>query len=180
MRTAIVSDIHDNLWNLAPALYFISDCDDLICCGDLCSPFVIDELRKFGGPVHILLGNNDADLMRITRKSDDRVRVEGEFFEAEFGGLTFGVNHFDSIARPIAHSGLYDVVCYGHNHRVRAVRLGNTLAINPGAIMGAAFGARGWEDVPATFAIYSQREISFFEVKDGAVTERSLTIETAW
>ncbi len=48
MRIAIISDIHDNLWNLAGTVDFIQNSADvLICCGDLCSPFVIDELAKF-------------------------------------------------------------------------------------------------------------------------------------
>ena len=48
MRIAILSDIHDNLWNLAAAISSVQAADALICCGDLCSPFVIDELAKIG------------------------------------------------------------------------------------------------------------------------------------
>src|SRR5690349_11242350 len=111
MKIAIVSDIHDNLWNLAVALEAMREADVLLCCGDLCSPFVMDELAKFPRDVQIVFGNNDADLFRITRKSSDRVRVHGEFFEAELGGKRFAMNHFDYLARPIAVSGMYDVVC---------------------------------------------------------------------
>lgn len=157
MRIAILSDIHDNLWNLAAALESIRarDCEALICCGDLCSPFVVDRLRTFPGPVHIVFGNNDADLYRITRKCDSRVQAHGEIAELELGGRKIGVNHFDGIARSMAHSGLYDVVCYGHNHRFAVSQINGTLAINPGPIMGAAgFSADGWEDVPGTFVVY--------------------------
>ena len=69
MRIAILSDIHDNLWNLAAAISSVQAADALICCGDLCSPFVIDELAKFPKEVHIVFGNNDADLYRITSKA---------------------------------------------------------------------------------------------------------------
>src|SRR5437588_11169651 len=69
MKIAILSDIHDNLWNLSSALNAVRDSDVLICCGDLCSPFVIDELAKFGRDIHIVFGNNDADLYRITTKA---------------------------------------------------------------------------------------------------------------
>jgi putative phosphoesterase len=154
MRIAILSDIHDNLWKLAAALEGVRDAGALLCCGDLCSPFVMDVLARFPREVHIVFGNNDADLFRITRKSTDRVRVHGEFFEAEFGGRRFAMNHFDYLARPIAESGRYDVVCYGHNHKLAIERTGKTLLVNPGPVMGAAFYSGEWRDVPATFVLY--------------------------
>jgi uncharacterized protein len=153
MRIAILSDIHDNLWNLRAAIGHLQ-ADQLICCGDLCSPFVIGQLAKFAGPVHIVFGNNDADLFRITRQASSRVQVHGEFFEGELGGKRIAVNHFDNIARPIALSGQYDLVCYGHNHEFRVTRVGRTLAINPGPVMGARFPGGQWTDVVPTFAVY--------------------------
>lgn len=155
MKLGIVSDIHDHLWNLQPAIAYLNQhADVLLCCGDLCSPFVMDELRKFHGAVHIIFGNNDADGFRITRKSDSRLQIWGEFLEMELDGRRIGANHFDAIAKPVAASGLYDLVCYGHNHRVKREGFGHTLSINPGAIMGAAFHPGGWEPVASTFAIY--------------------------
>jgi putative phosphoesterase len=181
MRIGILSDIHDNLWNLAPAVEHLAACDVLICCGDLCSPFVMDELRKFRGPVHIVFGNNDADLFRITRKSDTRLQLHGEFAELELGGRRIAVTHFDFLARPITHSGLYDVVCYGHNHRIRAVRVANTLAVNPGPIMGAAFGPSGWEVVDATFAEYeTDGRLAFYKVSGQRVEPRDMAVESVW
>jgi predicted phosphodiesterase len=77
------------------------------------------------------------------------------------------VNHYDNIARAIAASGEFDVVCYGHNHVYSVARMGRTLAINPGAIMGAAFSADGGRtDVASTFMIYDTAtgEVAGFEV----------------
>lgn len=172
MRIAILSDIHDNLWNLKAALnHCIQDaCEVLICCGDLCSPFVMDRLRQFPGPVHIVFGNNDADLFRITKKSDERLQVHGEFLDIILDRRRIAVNHFDNIARPVALCGEYDLVCYGHNHRFHIARIGRTLAVNPGPVMGAGeFSPRGWKDVPATFVIYDSekppgRELSAWRV----------------
>ena len=160
MHIGIISDIHDHLANLATAIDFLNEqrTDALICCGDLCSPFVVDELKKFAGPVHIVFGNNDADLFRITRKCDGRVQAHGEFLELGLGSRRIAVNHFDNIARPLAHSGLYDLVCFGHNHRISLARIGETLAVNPGPIMGVAFTSSGWERVAPTFAVYESVE----------------------
>ncbi len=156
MRLAILSDIHDNLWNLSAALNAIKDVDALICCGDLCSPFVIDELGKFERDVHIVFGNNDADLYRITAKAlkKPNCHLHGELFQSTFNGKRFAVNHFDYLARPLAKSGDYDVVCFGHNHEFEISREGACLLINPGPVMGAKFSSGKWEDAAPTFVIY--------------------------
>jgi uncharacterized protein len=163
MRLGILSDID----------YLSASADLLLCCGDLCSPFVMDELRKFSGPVHIIFGNNDADLFRITRKSDQRLQVHGEFLELELDGRKIAANHFDYIARPIAQSDAYDLVCFGHNHRISLQRFKRTVAVNPGPIMGAAFSPGGWENVASTFAICDLRamEIRGFRVVDARTVQ---------
>jgi hypothetical protein len=159
MRIAIFSDIHDHVWNLAIALDSISGCDALICCGDLCSPFVIGQIaRGFAGPVRIVFGNNDADLFRMTARLPryPHVHLKGEFFEEEFAGRRVAVNHFPEIALAIARSDGYDAVFYGHNHVFSIATPGaRTLAVNPGSIMGAQFDKDGNRtDVAATFAVY--------------------------
>ena len=168
MRVGILSDIHDNLWNLAAAIRALSDADALICCGDLCSPFVIDELAKFGKDIHVVFGNNDADLYRITLKAAKKpnLHLHGELFEASLDGQRFGVNHFDYIARPMAKSGAYDVVCFGHNHELEIAREAACLLLNPGPIMGAKFSSGAWEDVPPSFLLYDTRtrRVSTFQI----------------
>jgi putative phosphoesterase len=159
MRIAVLSDIHDNVWKLAAALDAVRESTDaMLCCGDLCSPFIAHQIgRGYPHPVHIVFGNNDGDQFRITANAAKypHLRIHGEIFTAEFDGRKFAMNHFDAIARPLAASGLYDVVCFGHNHLHEITRVGKTLAINPGAIMGATFGADGSRrDVPSTFVIY--------------------------
>ena len=183
MRVAILSDIHDNLWNLRTAIGSLGgSADQLICCGDLCSPFVMDELGRFPGPVHIVFGNNDADLFRITRKSSARVQLYGEFFETELDGRKTAVNHFDNIVRPIALSGEYDLVCYGHNHEFRVMKLGRTTVVNPGPIMGAKFPSGKWTDVDPTFVVYDTAadRVEAFAIREGTVRPHEFEIETRW
>lgn len=155
MRVAILSDIHDNIWNLAAALHGLADAEALICCGDLCSPFVLDQLAEgFAGPIHIVFGNNDGDLFRITAKAGGRgnVHLYGAFYAGELGGRRFAVNHYPDIARSLASSGLYDVVCYGHNHAYSVERVGGVALLNPGALMG--YDPINRHDNDATFLIY--------------------------
>ncbi|HUB79794.1 MAG TPA: metallophosphoesterase family protein [Bryobacteraceae bacterium] len=158
MRIAILSDIHDNVWKLDSALHSVRDADVMLCCGDLCSPFIVHQLgRGFRGPIHIVFGNNDGDLYRISSNARQygQIRLHGELFRDEFDGRRFAMNHYDSIARSLARSGEFDVVCFGHNHVFSVELIGKTLAINPGAIMGATFAPDGTRtDVSSTFVIY--------------------------
>ncbi len=158
MRLAILSDIHDNVWKLAGALDRARGADAMICCGDLGSPFIVHQLgRGFAGPIHVIFGNNDGDLFRIANNARryDHIHLHGELFRGEFDGKRVAANHYDQIARAIAASSEFDVVCYGHNHIYEVSRIGRALAINPGAIMGATFAPDGSRtDAPSTFVIY--------------------------
>jgi putative phosphoesterase len=149
MRIAILSDIHDNIWKLAAALERLQDADALICCGDLCAPFIVAQLAEgFRGPIHIVFGNNDGDRFNLLHQSQrfDHVTIHVELADVTLGGKRIAVNHFDNIGRIIAGAGIYDVVCYGHNHIFEVGRDGKTLRINPGEIMGR-FGA-------STYVVY--------------------------
>jgi putative phosphoesterase len=159
MRIAVLSDIHDNVRALSVALAAVAGTDCMICCGDLCSPFIIDQLaRGFSGSIHIVFGNNDADLFRITAKTTryPNIKLRGEFFEENFDGRLIAVNHFDNIAAAIARAGHHDAVFYGHNHIFHnASAGGRTLLLNPGSIMGCQLDAEARQTLVApTFAIY--------------------------
>jgi uncharacterized protein len=182
MKLAILSDIHDNVWNLQAALADMPDADALLFCGDLCSPFVVDVLAEgFSQPVYLVDGNNRGDEPAITMKTNtygqrfqrcgpyaELVEVEGrllsraeyesvhgDFFDRRKGGQRIAVSHFPEIALAVAAADRYDVVCYGHNHTLQIGRVGKTLTINPGTVMGYSGGKPPPErNVPATFVVY--------------------------
>lgn len=173
MHLAIVSDIHDQVWNLA--LMLTSDplrkADALLCCGDLCSPFVVAQLAKgFAGPIHIVFGNNDGDLYRITQNAAafDHVHVHGELFHAELGGKRFLVNHFPNLAEQFSADAC-DVICYGHNHVYHHGVRGEALVLNPGTLMG--YNPVEGQDVPATFMTYDtvSGEVKGYQLRQGEV-----------
>ena len=70
MQIGILSDIHDNISALRRALEQLQHTHALLCCGDLCSPFIINELgQNYSRDIHIVFGNNDGDLFRIAQNS---------------------------------------------------------------------------------------------------------------
>jgi uncharacterized protein len=158
MRIAVISDIHDNVWKLDAALAGLESADLMICCGDLCSPFIVHQLgRGFTKPIHIVFGNNDGDLYRITANAQryPHIQLHGEWYRAEIDGRRLAAHHFDNVARPLASSKEFDLICFGHNHVYEITHVGHTMLLNPGSIMGATFAADGTRtDVASTFAIY--------------------------
>lgn len=139
MRIAVLSDIHDNIWNLEKALKQTADATVLLCCGDLCSPFTLKMLAEgFAGPVHIVFGNNDGDvsLMYTVAERLGNVTFHKPIAQLELGGKRIAVAHYPELGEALALCGKYDAVFSGHNHTSDVTRLGSTLWANPGEVMG--------------------------------------------
>lgn len=157
MKILLLSDIHDNVWALQTILKSqqANGADALICCGDLCSPFIIDLLSAFKKPVHTVLGNNDCDVAAMTGKLSKYpiIKIHGEYYRDELKAKTFAVNHYPEKAQKLMELQIYDVVCYGHDHAIFAKHLGKTLLLNPGAVMG--FNAMQLKDIHSSFMVYN-------------------------
>jgi hypothetical protein len=140
MQIAVMSDTHDNIWRLEEALPHLAQADAVLHCGDLCAPFVVKHIGDATGeiPVHIVWGNNDGDPFTITKVAQgyEAIRLHGALAELELGRVRVAVNHYPEIARGLARSGLYDLVCYGHDHTAHEARVGECLLLNPGEVMG--------------------------------------------
>lgn len=140
MKLAVISDTHDNIWTLERAIPHLQAADAVIHCGDLCAPFMAERLGKGvpGVPLHFVWGNNEGDTFFIHKVSQrfSNITLHGPFAEIEFEGLSVAVNHYPEIARGLAHSGLYGLVCYGHDHTAHVERIGDCTLLNPGELMG--------------------------------------------
>lgn len=140
MRIAVLSDTHDNIWKLAEAMPRLAEADVVLHCGDLCSPFVIRRLGEGLGdiPLHIVWGNNDGDTHALTLVAGGYPSIElhGQTGRLELGGWQVAFNHYPDLARDMALSGQYDLVCYGHDHTAHQEMIGDCLLLNPGEVMG--------------------------------------------
>ena len=156
MKSLVISDIHDNIKNLESALQLATtaSCDSIICCGDLCSPFILNQIhQKYKLPVHIVFGNNDGDQFHFIQKSmllnkdrnpGSQITLHGEFLIAEKGhkldgissSVAIAVYHYPQMAEIIARSGIFDYVFYGHTHKSSIETKGTCLLANPGSVMG--------------------------------------------
>lgn len=156
MKTLICSDIHDHVYNLENVLNVAStsNCDSLIICGDLCSPFIIDIIHQnLILPVHIIFGNNDGDQFNILKKcsavnlkrnNNQQIEIHGQYLIKNKGSVlcgipdtvSFAVYHYPDPAKSAFKSGDFDYVFFGHTHiPILEVSNNNHLA-NPGSVMG--------------------------------------------
>ncbi|HEB69979.1 MAG TPA: YfcE family phosphodiesterase, partial [Desulfobulbus sp.] len=70
MKIAILSDSHDHIPNFARAINRANSAgaELLIHCGDLISPFMLQYLFRFNGPIHLIYGNNAGDQHLISSR----------------------------------------------------------------------------------------------------------------
>lgn len=174
MIIAVLSDIHDNIWNLADALGQIValKAEALVFCGDFCAPFTLSQMAEgFSGPIHCVLGNNDGDprLLHKNALSAGNVTLQGhQGAELELGGAKIAVNHYPEVARPLAATDRWDLVCFGHNHEASLEQVGNTVLANPGEVMGR-FGKPSFGLYDTVAKKFVHRQIRHYPETGGAL-----------
>jgi putative phosphoesterase len=139
MLIGVLSDCHDNIWNLGKVLPKLQRADVVLFCGDFCAPFALEMLAEgFPRPIHAVFGNNDGDafLMLAVAKQVGNVSFYKPIAQLELGGKRIAVAHYPELGEALALSAKYDAVFSGHNHTADVQVVGATLWGNPGEVMG--------------------------------------------
>jgi len=173
MKIAIISDIHENFHNLILALQAMEKhkVEQIICLGDLMNSGIAKLLATQSIPVFMIWGNNDGEKVEITlaakkENSSLTLSTKGYDFLALDGRKIF-ISHYEDLAEPMAKSGAYDAVFYGHTHLVQKDKIKHCWVVNPGEISAG-------KTKKATFAIYDTliNEIEIIPLKN------SITLKT--
>jgi len=140
MRIGILSDTHDHLPNIAKAVeaFSRSGVEAVIHAGDFCSPFTLpafQQLADKGLKMYAVFGNNDGDRALLVQRGGDFCSFADGSRVVKLGGRTFAVMHYPDLADDLYRSRAYDVVIYGHNHKLRVEGEGHKL-LNPGTCAG--------------------------------------------
>lgn len=141
MKIAVMSDSHDQTANTRRAVDQANDlgAEVLVHCGDLVSPFMLEELDVFRGPIHLIFGNNPGDQILLVRACDarrEKVTLHGWVGRLELDGRSIILVHEPFFVASLARSGDFDLVFYGHTHRWHVEWIGKTLVVNPGELLG--------------------------------------------
>jgi putative phosphoesterase len=142
MKIGVMADSHDNVPALraAVAAFRQRAVERVVHAGDFVSPFALEPLAELGCPVHGVFGNNDGErvvLARFRRLGD----VQPNLAELRLAGRRVAVVHYPELAIPLAASDRFDLVVYGHTHRIDE-RRERALLLNPGELGGRLTGRK--------------------------------------
>ncbi len=135
MKIAVVADTHDNCKNIAEIVKVANEqqCDLLLHCGDIVSPFAVNYLEEFQGEVRAIFGNNDGELFGLERSFS---RIGGQInqppYRFQIGSSSLLMLHDPCFLDELILSQNYDFIFYGHLHNEEARLVNRTLVINPG------------------------------------------------
>jgi putative phosphoesterase len=163
MKICIVSDSHDNSALLCSAVETAIDrgAAAVIHCGDVIGPNTLRGILRFGVPVHVVHGNNLGDILAMSRlaaETGSTIKYYGNDAQLDLAGRRIFAIHYPHIARGMAASGDWDLVCCGHSHRASIEKIKNTkghetLLVNPGTVAGIS--------APATYAFGDLQTLNF-------------------
>lgn len=172
MKICIVSDSHDHREKLAAAVAEarVLGAEAVLHCGDVVAPSTLHAIMPLGLPLHVIHGNNAGDLYhmaKLAHESDGLVRYHGADASLTLHGRRIFLVHYPHYARAMALTGDYDLVACGHEHRahvdrVKNVKGGETVWLNPGTVGGVS--------APATYVLGDLAKMAFEirPVQDGA------------
>jgi putative phosphoesterase len=166
VKIGLISDTHDNFKTIESAVRIFGEkrIEYVIHAGDITTP---EAVEAFAGLKMIgVLGNNDLDKKGLT-SAFEKIggELRGEICEIEENDLVIGVYHGTDFRKrdALIQSGKYNVVVYGHTHKIENKIVGKTMVINPGTANGWFFGYK------ATAAIFDtvSKQCDFIDISQG-------------
>ncbi len=146
MLVGVLSDSHDNIEGVEKAIEFFNDrgIDFVFHLGDIVSPFTLRLFGRLEPELAIVFGNNDGDkllLSSIARKNGFIISEPPLALELANRKILALHGWRDpeytvSIVDSIAKSRSFDMILYGHTHKVDVRRIGDVLVVNPGEVHG--------------------------------------------
>ncbi len=136
MKLGVLSDSHDNLPKIRAAveLFRARQVAHVIHAGDFVAPFALEPLAALDCPVLAVFGNNDGERVVLAERFE-LGEIHPNLAAIELAGRRIAAVHYPELAEPLAASGDYDLVVYGHTHQVDERRQ-RALLLNPGEVGG--------------------------------------------
>lgn len=164
MKIAVISDIHDNFHNLFLFFKEIKKhrIEKILFLGDFMNNGIAKVLASCEVPVVSIFGNNDGDKVAITKTALSKrsnLSVGFDTFDfLEIDSRKIFITHYPILAKPMAKSGDFDAVFYGHNHLKNIEIINSCIVVNPGELSAHKTGV-------ASFAIYDTKS-NYVEIVD--------------
>lgn len=135
MRLGVLSDSHDHVDFLRKAVQTLKqrEVECWIHLGDYISPFAAELLKSLPGEKWFLFGNNDGEKVGLSR-------ILGEIHpgpkEIKISQRSLFCMHEPYALEAACESARYDLILYGHTHKLEYRRSGRMIILNPGEVCG--------------------------------------------
>ena len=142
MKVLVISDTHDNrlFFNRLKEWIDENSIYTAIHAGDHVAPFTVEWAEDAGiRMMYGVLGNNDGEYRLLHKRYEERGWSLADYLNVfELGGRKIALTHGTDIDMPkiLAESGRYDIVIFGHTHRIHEEYVRDTLLVNPGEACG--------------------------------------------
>lgn len=137
MKIAIMADSHENMPMIRKAVELFNSrgAQYILHAGDIISPITVKEFARIQGRFIGVFGNNDGEKFLLREKFAPFGEIYEWFYQGELAGRRIMLMHSQDMVEPLARSGHFDLIIYGHTHDLD-IRRGDTLVINPGETGG--------------------------------------------
>ena len=140
MKVGILSDSHDNLDNIRKAVktFIEAEVETVIHAGDFCSPFffrIVGDLKAVCSKMYAVFGNNDGDRLLLSQKGAGFCEFKDVVYKLDIDGKKIVIMHYPDVAVSLYRSGDFDLVIFGHTHRL-VLEEEKSILLNPGACSG--------------------------------------------
>jgi putative phosphoesterase len=154
MKLGIIADTHDHVANIRKAVRVFNreQVGLVLHAGDFVAPFAVAPLADLDCSVLAVFGNNDGERLGLAARFESLGKVHPNLATTELADRRLAAVHYPELAEPLARSGDFDLVVYGHTHEIDERREG-ALLLNPGE-------AGGWLTGRATVAVVELSDLS--------------------
>ncbi len=137
MLIGILSDSHDNVpyLNKAVEIFNQRQVRLVLHAGDFVSGFTSKPFSNLKCKFRGVFGNNDGDKLFLKDKFKNIGEIYEGIYEDVIDDKRIILFHRETLVEELAQSGKYDIIIYGHTHKVD-LREGNPFIINPGECGG--------------------------------------------
>lgn len=134
MKIGLISDTHDNLPKLEKAIRIFNrkKVSFVFHAGDYIAPFSILPFKKLKCEYLGVFGNNDGEKDGLFRVSEGRIKEAPQILEIDSKKIAL-VHNLDNLSLKDTN---FDLIIYGHTHKLEIRKKNSHLLINPGECSG--------------------------------------------
>ena len=137
MLIGILADSHDNLPYLYKAVEIFNKrkVNLVFHAGDFVSPFTSKPLNNLNCKFVGVFGNNDGDKLLLKDRFKSIGKIYDDVYKDVIDDKRIILMHGEKLVEKLAKSGEYEIIIYGHTHKVD-LREKGPLILNPGECGG--------------------------------------------